>query len=125
ICTLIKSSASVINYEPQLSRFLTSGNLWASFEDVRSVIVKACFAKDNGLGGVMIRSLDLDDFSGVFCSQGRYPLITAISSVIKESSCRIYVPTLHARSGQTEATHFSSGWIFLLAVYLLLELHFH
>jgi len=43
--------------------------------------MKAKYVKENGLGGAMVWALDFDDFTGSFCGQGRYPLLTAINKV--------------------------------------------
>lgn len=40
------------------------------------------YAVKHKLGGIMLWSLDLDDFRGAFCGQGRYPLLKAIVSAV-------------------------------------------
>jgi len=43
--------------------------------------------KQSGFGGAMVWSLDLDDFSGTFCGQGKYPLINTIKSGLGTGAC--------------------------------------
>lgn len=38
--------------------------------------------KKNLLGGISIWSIDLDDFDGKFCSEGKYPIAQAIKKVL-------------------------------------------
>ncbi|KAK7501350.1 hypothetical protein BaRGS_00007475 [Batillaria attramentaria] len=47
---------------------------WVGYDDVQSLIEKVRYIKSNGYGGVMTWALPLDDFSGNFCGQGKYPL---------------------------------------------------
>ncbi|CAO1372323.1 unnamed protein product [Diamesa serratosioi] len=51
-----------------------SGNQWVGYDDVESVAVKARYSNTENLGGVMIWSMENDDFTGS-CGQGPSPLI--------------------------------------------------
>lgn len=58
----------------------TSGPLeWVGFDDVRSIEAKSKYIMDRKLGGAMIWSLDMDDFTGTFCNQGKYPLLSTVN----------------------------------------------
>ncbi|KAG8132104.1 hypothetical protein E2320_009985 [Naja naja] len=56
------------------------GNQWVGYEDETSVQ----YAKNNNLGGVMVWTLDQDDFSGTFCNNGNYPLLAAIKNELNK-----------------------------------------
>ena len=60
------------------TRQLDDSNLWISYEDSRSARKKAEYVKRIGLGGVSIWSLDMDDFKGLFCNLGAFPIIESI-----------------------------------------------
>ncbi|KAJ8796809.1 hypothetical protein J1605_000100 [Eschrichtius robustus] len=53
-------------------------NQWVGFDDVESCKIKVSYLKQTGLGGVMVWTLDMDNFAGFFCNQGRYPLIKTL-----------------------------------------------
>lgn len=38
--------------------------------------------KENGFGGIMVWSIDMDDFSGK-CGNGKYPLLHALNDELK------------------------------------------
>ncbi|CAF5129739.1 unnamed protein product, partial [Rotaria socialis] len=46
--------------------YVSSDTLWIGYDNVRSVKLKMKFLKDQGYGGVIIWSLDLDDKTGDF-----------------------------------------------------------
>ena len=72
------------NQEHQ-SAFAYKDNEWVGYDDVESFKVKAQYILDQNLGGAMFWSLDLDDFSGSHCSQGKYPLINTIKCFFQEN----------------------------------------
>ena len=56
-----------------------AGIEWIGFDDVRSIEYKMRYVRDMQLGGAMLWALDMDDFTGEFCSQGKYPILNAVN----------------------------------------------
>ncbi|CAF1311435.1 unnamed protein product [Adineta steineri] len=96
ICTAIQSN----NYE----RFLSNESVIVMahkkdnliiFDDTQSlqlprrivngtVELKAKFIKQSQLGGVLVHSIDMDDYSGKFCNRGKYPITSVISGLFSK-----------------------------------------
>ena len=51
------------------------------FEDPDSIEAKANYVQTNGLGGIGLFSLDQDDFTGLFCNLGAFPLVHTVKDV--------------------------------------------
>ncbi|XP_068602444.1 acidic mammalian chitinase-like [Brachionichthys hirsutus] len=68
--------------EDQKVPYATRGNEWVGFDSKRSLEFKTLYLKDNKFGGAFIWSLDLDDFTGEFCRQGKYPLISHVQRLL-------------------------------------------
>ncbi|BET00648.1 Glyco_18 [Nesidiocoris tenuis] len=62
------------------SAFMVKGDQWVGFEDVHSIKIKMDYLEKEGLGGVMVWSLDLDDFKGQ-CGK-KYPLLGAVKTAL-------------------------------------------
>jgi len=60
--------------------YTATGSDWVGYDNPASLAIKANYVKDNSLGGVVVWTLDLDDFSS------GYPLITAISTAFHTTS---------------------------------------
>lgn len=54
---------------------------WVGYENPRSLALKAQYVMDNHLGGIMIWSLESDDFRGT-CGEQPYPLLHEINRVL-------------------------------------------
>lgn len=63
------------------------GNQWVAYDDVESAVMKTKYVIENRLGGVMVWTLDNDDFRGSCPSSQKQenPLITAIRDTIIKS----------------------------------------
>uniref|UniRef100_A0A2P2HWG6 chitinase n=1 Tax=Hirondellea gigas TaxID=1518452 RepID=A0A2P2HWG6_9CRUS len=56
-------------------------NMWVSYDDDNSVGLKVAFAQSRNLAGVMVWSIDTDDFRGS-CGAGKFPLLVAINKAL-------------------------------------------
>ncbi|XP_012939965.1 acidic mammalian chitinase [Aplysia californica] len=86
VCKELQSGATVYDIPSQHSKYLVDGNQWIGYDDIDSVKEKACYAKQQGFGGVMYWALDLDDFKGTSCNQGKYPLINAANNEFRSGT---------------------------------------
>uniref|UniRef100_A0A669EW41 chitinase n=2 Tax=Oreochromis niloticus TaxID=8128 RepID=A0A669EW41_ORENI len=55
--------------------YATYGSSWLGYDDQRSYSSKVQWLTAHNLGGAHVWTMDMDDFSGSFCSAGAYPLI--------------------------------------------------
>jgi len=54
------------------------GNQWVGYDDTNSLFIKINYILQRGLGGGFLWSMDLDDFTGKYCGQGPYPLVSLV-----------------------------------------------
>lgn len=67
--------------DQQKVAYACNGNQFVGFDNIESTILKTEYAVQEGLGGVMIWSVETDDFLGK-CHGFKYPLLTAINHVL-------------------------------------------
>ncbi|MBN3324876.1 CHIA chitinase, partial [Atractosteus spatula] len=108
ICTFLKQGATQAWDAPQDVPYAYSGNTWVGYDNVKSFQIKIDWLKQNNFGGAMVWSLDLDDFSGTFCGQGKYPLINTLRSGLGTSSSGC-TPPAHPLPPVTQAPNPPSG----------------
>jgi hypothetical protein len=78
--------------EQQKCVYAFKGDQWVGFDDRHSVSVKVKWAIDNELGGTMFWTLDFDDYNGMYCLEGSFPLARSIKK------------TFERLTGQTDPT---------------------
>ncbi|CAO2599612.1 Acidic mammalian chitinase, partial [Lemmus lemmus] len=71
---------------PQEVPYAYKGNEWVGYDNVRSFSVKTQWLKQNNFGGAMIWAIDLDDFTGSFCDQGKFPLTSTLNKALGVST---------------------------------------
>lgn len=55
---------------------------WVSFDDITNLKTKAKYVKDMKLGGVMVKTLDMDDFKGK-CGCGKFPMLNILNKELR------------------------------------------
>ncbi|XP_035417312.2 acidic mammalian chitinase-like isoform X1 [Cygnus atratus] len=92
ICTFLDSGATQAWDAPQDVPYAYKGNEWVGYDNIKSFNIKANWLKSNNYGGAMVWTIDLDDFTGSFCKQGKYPLINTLKNALglQSSSCTAY-----------------------------------
>jgi chitinase len=84
VCQMLLDGASYIWDDEMKVPYLVKGDQWVGFDDERSIRHKMDWIKENGFGGAMVWSIDMDDFNGNICGSGvKYPLIGAIREELR------------------------------------------
>uniref|UniRef100_A0A672J9J5 chitinase n=1 Tax=Salarias fasciatus TaxID=181472 RepID=A0A672J9J5_SALFA len=104
ICTFLQEGSSLRWIDEQNVPYAIKGNEWVGFDNRRSFEIKARYLKDNKFGGAFIWSLDLDDFTGHFCGQGAYPLISSLYSTLQSTSTHYSTETVFPSQHTTTTT---------------------
>ncbi|NXX86769.1 CHIA chitinase, partial [Urocolius indicus] len=78
ICSFLDNGATKVWDNSEDVPYAYKGKEWVGYDNVRSFNKKVDWLKKSDFGGAMVWTIDLDDFTGNFCKQGKYPLINAL-----------------------------------------------
>lgn len=82
ICSFLNDGATEAWDSAQEVPYAYQGNKWVGYDNVKSFRIKAEWLKQNNLGGAMLWTLDMDDFTGSFCNQGQFPLTSTLKNAL-------------------------------------------
>ncbi|KAM7318116.1 hypothetical protein ACRRTK_022853 [Alexandromys fortis] len=86
ICSFLRNGATEVWDASREVPYAYKGNEWVGYDNVRSFDVKTQWLKQNNFGGAMIWAIDLDDFTGLFCGQGKFPLTSTLNKALGVST---------------------------------------
>ncbi|XP_069094524.1 acidic mammalian chitinase-like [Pleurodeles waltl] len=84
ICSFLKGATLKWSSEQQVP-YACKDYEWVGYDNAVSYECKVKFLKENGFGGAMVWAIDLDDFAGTFCNEGKYTLIAKLKSLLAGS----------------------------------------
>ncbi|KAG8538596.1 hypothetical protein GDO81_022387, partial [Engystomops pustulosus] len=87
ICTFLQNGAADTWSSVANAPYAYKGSYWVGYDNQRSFQIKAEWLKKNNFAGAMVWAIDLDDFTGSFCNQGKYPLISKLKSTLGIQGC--------------------------------------
>uniref|UniRef100_A0A8C1WAH0 chitinase n=1 Tax=Cyprinus carpio TaxID=7962 RepID=A0A8C1WAH0_CYPCA len=101
VCTFLQGT-TVQWIDDQKVPYATKGQDWVGFDTKESFETKVNYLKENKFGGAFVWTLDLDDFTGQFCGQSKYPLIGHLRTLLNNGMSHILMKPISA----TEDKHF-------------------
>ncbi|XP_057218752.1 acidic mammalian chitinase-like [Triplophysa rosa] len=117
ICSFISSGADQAWDTPQMVPYAyNSQNVWVGYDDIQSFQDKIQWLKQYNYGGAMVWTLDLDDFTGLFCNEGKFPLISTLKSGLETgnpdcNNCSSPLPVTQAPATQQPGSDTTFGII--------------
>ncbi|KAM9690659.1 acidic mammalian chitinase [Dama dama] len=109
ICTFLKDGATEVWDDSQEVPYAYKGTEWVGYDNVNSFRIKAQWLKENNFGGAMVWAIDLDDFTGTFCNQGKFPLINTLKDALGLKSATCSAPTQTSEPSSNPGNESGSG----------------
>uniref|UniRef100_A0A8C6UXK7 chitinase n=1 Tax=Neogobius melanostomus TaxID=47308 RepID=A0A8C6UXK7_9GOBI len=81
ICTFLKGT-TIQWIDDQKVPYASKNSEWVGFDTRESYETKVQYMNNNKFGGVFVWALDLDDFNGEFCGQGKHPLMSHLRALV-------------------------------------------
>ncbi|KAK3870939.1 hypothetical protein Pcinc_023874, partial [Petrolisthes cinctipes] len=100
---LYEDNTTLVWDNEQQVPFAYNSNQWIGFDDERSLEVKGDWLKSEGLGGVMIWSVDMDDFRGN-CGTGKYPLLNTLAKTMENYTVALTYDGPYENTGTLDGT---------------------
>lgn len=88
VCDKIANGSTVVYDEDAAVPYAYNGSLWISYDNERSVYEKTKWIIENSFGGIMIFTLNDDDYMGHCDGNTKFPLISNISSTVHNMTRR-------------------------------------
>jgi len=83
ICEKVKSGEWTAVYDDTMkSMYAYGGGTWMGYENKQTLQHRCDFINQRGLAGAMFWDTSLDDMTGTFCDEGKYPLIGMFSTCL-------------------------------------------
>lgn len=93
---------TIVRDPDYLAPYAYNDRLWVGYDDQQSLALKAQYAKSMGLGGMMMWSIETDDFHGR-CHNEKYPLLNTIRRVLDADSSGFVRPPAGSTTTTTTA----------------------
>uniref|UniRef100_A0A8D0AJP2 chitinase n=1 Tax=Sander lucioperca TaxID=283035 RepID=A0A8D0AJP2_SANLU len=111
ICGFLKNGATEVWNQAQDVPYAYKGNQWVGYDNMKSFQIKVDWLTKSNFGGAMVWTLDMDDYMGTFCNQGKYPLINVLKKGLnlEQASCTPPATPLPPIAGVSTTPGGSSG----------------
>merc|ERR1712168_725505 len=84
ICQMLSSGGVRYWDDHHMAPHVVWGDQWFGYDDIESLTIKVNWMRSKGYGGWMAWALDLDDFRGIACGQGKYPLLNTLNNALED-----------------------------------------
>lgn len=97
VCDFLSKGATQAWDDSQEVPYAYHDNQWVGYDNAQSFTIKAQWLQQQNFGGAMIWTLGMDDFTGSFCEQGKFPLTSTLKKAfdVYSGSCMPSVSETH------------------------------